>query len=239
MCGRIYSTYTEEELSARYFNRRPIRMPALESRYNTAPSQNLPVLRRLTPRLPDDSLQLDLFRWGLVPSWAEDIKIGYKMINARAETLSQKPSFRQAFQKRRCVVPVSGFYEWKRLDAQTKQPFAIRLGAPGLATTNQNIMSLAGIWETWQSKSGDAVHSFSIITTSANSVMAKIHDRMPVILAPEQETTWLDPEIQDLSLLQTLLNPCPPEWLEAFEVSQLVNNPRNNRPENLVPLNRE
>jgi putative SOS response-associated peptidase YedK len=226
MCGRAYSTFTDEELALRYLGKKGVKFPRLRPNYNMSPSHEVPVVK-----VVDGERSIELHRWGLVPFWAKDIKIGYKMINARSETVTEKPAFRNAFQKRRCIVPLSGFIEWKR-QGESKRPFRISLkDAP--------IMSVAGIWETWKDEDVDAtkeIHSFSVLTTSANSFMEKIHDRMPVILDPKNEEAWLDPENQKIEALTKLLKPCPSAWLEACEVSTLINSPRNNSEEVLKPL---
>ena len=171
----------------------------------------------------DGETTLTMLKWGLVPHWAPDVKIGYKMINARSETLAEKPSFKNAFKTRRAIIPLSGFIEWKR-DGETKRPFCIQL-------KDNPIMSVAGIWETWKSAEGTELATFSIITTEANSFMEKIHDRMPVILDKEGETVWLDPKNDGSPTLQKLLKPCDSKLLSAFEISTLINSPKNNRAE--------
>lgn len=224
MCGRAYSTYTDEELLLRYENEKPVKLPELAANYNMAPSHEVLVVRG------DERAQLsfDFLRWGLIPSWAKAAAIGYKMINARAETIAEKPSFRTAFKKRRCIVPLSGFYEWKR-EGGTKRPFRIFL-------KDEPIMSVAGIWETWKPEGEKAVHSFSLITTEANSFMSKIHDRMPVILSKKDEAAWLDPSNDSADSLLKLLKPCNAKLLDAIEVSTLVNSPRNNSKKVLEPI---
>ena len=223
MCGRAYSTVTEVELRDRYERKKPVKIPTFKPNYNISPTQNVLVLRDKT-----GAPYFDLLRWGLIPFWAHDIKIGYKMINARAETISEKPSFREAFKKRRCIIPLSGFIEWKR-EAGSKRPFAIHL-------KDEPIMSVAGIWESWQPEDAkEKLETFSIITTAANTFMEKIHDRMPVILGRDQEEFWLDKDSAPDDL-QQLLKPCPSKWLEAYEIATLINSPRNNTPEVLKPV---
>jgi putative SOS response-associated peptidase YedK len=223
MCGRAYSTYTDQELAVRYFNKKAPKLPSFTPNFNLSPTQKQLVLRQ-----DDGKLIPDLFRWGLIPAWAKDMKIGYKLINARGDTVAEKPSFRTAFKKRRCIVPLSGFIEWKR-DGESKRPFKIHL-------KDEPILSMAGLWEEWHNpENEEVVHSFCVITTEANSFMEKIHDRMPVILSPESEEKWLD-YYADPSDLQKLLKPCPSKWLAAEEISPLINSPKNNRPEVLNPL---
>ena len=167
-------------------------------------------------------------RWGLIPSWAKDAKIGYKTINARSETLSEKPAFREAYKKRRCIIPLSGFIEWKR-DGEIKRPFRIGL-------KDSPIMSVAGLWESWKNTPETELLSFTIITTDANPFMSRIHERMPVILAAENEEEWLNPQNQDGAQLSKLLIACPDHLLAAYEISTLINSPKNNRKELLTPV---
>ncbi|MAP39061.1 MAG: hypothetical protein CL879_05510 [Dehalococcoidia bacterium] len=170
----------------------------------------------------------ELMRWGLVPSWANDLKIGNRMINARSETLAEKPSFRTAFKRRRCLIPADGFYEWKR-EGKAKKPMLITANPGGL-------FAFAGLWETWKQPDDSWLLTCAIITTSANEFMKSIHDRMPVILPRESEASWLDPEEQDTAMLSELLLPYDSDRMEAYEVSTLVNSPRNNFPEVIEPV---
>lgn len=228
MCGRAYETYTDEELEMRYLNKK-VRLPTLKDfkcNYNMAPTQTSPVVL-----VQNEKRTIDLFRWGLVPGWAKDIKSAakYSLINARGEEITDKRSYSGLFKKRRCIIPISGFFEWKRTK-DNKRPFAI-------SDKDDGILSVAGIWEHWVSKDdGEEVNSFSIITTSANSLMEKIHDRMPVILNDEALDEWLDPENQDTVKLQKLLKPCPAHWLKAVEVTTMVNSVKNNKREVLDPI---
>jgi len=228
MCGRAYSTYTDEELELRYLNEKRKHRPlaGLKPNYNLAPTQVAPVVL-----MHNHQTRIELMRFGLIPFWAKDIKSAnkYSLINAKGEEIDQKRSYKDAFQHRRCIIPLSGFYEWQRIN-DTKHPFAIHL-------RSEPIMSIAGVWEHWRSQQPDQeVKSFSIITTSANSMMQMIHDRMPVLLDRKDESSWLDPENHNVEGLKSLLKPCPSEWLEAYEISTLVNSPRNNVKEVLEPL---
>jgi len=221
MCGRAYETYTDEELAIQYLNRHPPELDWVRPNFNMAPTQHSPVVI-----VRNGQPAVERFRWGLVPFWAKSIKAAakYSLINARGEEITEKRSYAKAFQRRRCVVPLSGFYEWKR-EGTRKRPFAIHL-------RDHPIMSVAGVWERWQ-PDGDAepVYSFSIVTTRANTYMADIHDRMPVILDGQDVEHWLDPEVQEPEHVLSLVRPCPPEWLTAYEVSTAVNSPRNNSPD--------
>ncbi len=227
MCGRAYATYTQTELYLNYLNRRAPRLAAEASpNYNLAPTQLASVVL-----VRDGASTIEPFLWGLVPFWAKDVASvrKYSLINARGEDIAEKRSFTQAFRHRRCVVPLSGFFEWKRQEFGAKQPFAIHL-------KQEPIMSVAGVWERWTSPgSGDVIHSFAIVTTAANAFMRTLHDRMPVILDKSDVAAWLDPERQETVDLQTFLRPCPSEWLTAFPVSTKVNSPRYNQPDVLVP----
>jgi putative SOS response-associated peptidase YedK len=165
--------------------------------------------------------------WQLIPFWEPQFKTKLSTINARSETIFDSELFGGIVVRQRCIVPISGFYEWKR-DGKNKRPFKIHLA-------NEPIMSVAGVWEIWQPGKPDERSSFSIVTTSANSLMAEIHDRMPVILARKDEDKWLDPEVHEPELLRPLLKPCPNSWLVKAEVSPLVNSSKNNSAELLVP----
>ncbi len=187
--------------------------------YNIAPSQNIPVIYK------DKNLEnrIEFMKWGLVPFWAKDPKIGYKMINARAETLTQKPSFKNIFKTKRCVIPSSGFYEWKKIDKQ-KVPYYIGI-------KNSKIFSFAGLFDNWKDRDGNELKTFTIITTDANNTLKPIHDRMPVILKQEFEEKWLDMKIQNSDLLAEMLKPYPDDQMVAYSVSSEVNNPENDSPE--------
>ena len=194
-------------------------------RYNISPTQ--PILA-----IPNDGKSnADFFVWGLIPSWAKDPSIGSKLINARSETLSEKPSFRAGFKYHRCLILADGFYEWKtQPGTKTKVPHFIRLksGKP---------FAFAGLWDTWQSPDGGAVKSATIITTSPNRLMAPIHNRMPVILPPDAYAQWLDPAARTAESLQHLLASYPLEEMTAHPVSTLVNSPANDRAECVIPVN--
>ncbi len=212
MCGRFSLTVNEAELNLR-FELAGGDAPYVP-RYNGAPTQLLAVI---TGENPD---KLSYYRWGLIPPWAKDISIGNKMINARAETLTEKPSFRAPLYSRRCLVPADGFYEWQQ-DAG-KQPFRI-------VVKSNPVFAMAGLWERWKSPEGSVTDSFTVITTEANDFMKPIHSRMPVILKPQDEKTWLSGSNPDE--IRMLLKPYPSGDMDAFRVSKLVNSARNNGPE--------
>ena len=195
----------------------------LQPRYNIAPTQVVSAVRVVE----HGKRELVQLRWGLVPSWADDLKIGYKLINARAETVPAKPAFRSAFKKRRCLIVADGYYEWQKTGAKQKQPYWLHL-------RDRRPFAFAGLWEHWE-RDGKAVDSCTIITTQANEATRPIHDRMPVVLAPESYTTWLT--AQDPEALLPLLGPSPADWWTAHPVATLVNNPKNNVPECVAPLN--
>ncbi|MDX2246583.1 MAG: SOS response-associated peptidase [Bacteroidia bacterium] len=208
MCGRYTFTRTTDAGAVVYpegisINANP--------RYNIAPTQYAPVIPM------DDPLHTYYFRWGLIPHWAKDVSIGIKMINARAETLGEKPAFREPLRRSRCLVPADGFYEWKKT-ASGKQPYRITLQP-------ESVFSFAGISDEWVSPEGNRIFSFSIITTEPNELMADIHDRMPVILSGEAEKKWLDPRT-DVSEVITLLKPYNPFRMKAYPVSPQVGNVR-------------
>ena len=185
--------------------------------YNIAPTESVLTVRNL------DSREAAFMRWGLVPFWAKDPKIGARMINARAETVAEKPAFRNALKKRRCLVLADGYYEWQKTPAG-KRPYRIILksGEP---------FAFAGLWETWSDPQGNVVPSCTIITTAANDLLAPIHDRMPVILPREKEELWLEPGVEDPASLTGILAPYSYEALDAYEVSTMVNYARNDGPE--------
>ncbi len=217
MCGR-FSISTPTEILKVRFN--VPRAKDLKPNYNAAPTQNLPVI------LNSEPTTINLCRWGLIPFWAKEERIGNGMINARAETLLQKPSFRTPFKKQRCLVLADGFYEWKRT-SDRKIPHRISM-------RDHEPFAFAGIWEVWKTPDGEDVKTFSIITTEPNELMKPLHHRMPVIMKQENEEKWLQ-EI-DISEAQKMLEPYPFEDLEAYPISTLVNNPRNNSEDIIKPL---
>jgi putative SOS response-associated peptidase YedK len=212
MCGRYTITVSEDELIARYMAEEPTNRYHTP-RFNVAPTQQVPVI------LNDEGIiKIDAFKWGLIPFWAKDTKVGFKMINARADTVAEKPSFRNAFKQRRCLIPADGFYEWKKIGAD-KQPYRILL-------KDQLIFSMAGLWESWTNPDGEEIKSCTIITTDPNELMLDIHDRMPMILSVEDEHKWLDKN-QSVEDLKAMLQPFPMERMRAYLVSKDVGNVKN------------
>jgi len=221
MCGRLSNHLPIPDL-VNYFQL--TRWLDYENRYNIAPSQNIPAIRQI-----EGQRELSLLHWGLVPHWAKDRKIGYRMINARAETLTEKPSFRAPFHQRRCIIPASGFYEWQQ-GAKARQPYYLfrRDHAP---------LALAGLWERWEDpgKPGEVLESCTIITTAANALVAPLHQRMPAILEREAMDAWLDHRQHPADLL-ALLRPAAEGVLACYPVSAYVNKPGNEGEECLRPL---
>ncbi len=236
MCGRFLLTTPAEALRQAFAF---VEQPNLAPRYNIAPTQDVPVIRQR--RRPQGERTLQMLRWGLVPSWAASLAGGAKMINARAETIATKPAFRDAFARRRCLVPADGFYEWRPGDP-TKQPYRIsaRDGAP---------LAFAGLWERWSppraeggiesgesESAGKASHidSFTIVTTVANAALTPLHHRMPVVLTPASRDAWLDPAAEPADLL-ALLRPADDDLLHYFPVDRRVNSVRNDDAALLAP----
>ncbi|MES9940370.1 MAG: SOS response-associated peptidase [Candidatus Thiodiazotropha sp. 6PLUC2] len=219
MCGRFYLDVMQEELEA-YFDLQSS-LISVTPRYNIAPAQEILAVVSLQQKR-----EIKGFHWGLIPSWAKDEKIGYKCINARAETVDSKPAFRSAFKTRRCLIPCSGFFEWKS-ENRIKQPYCFR-------PTTQPMFALAGLYEHWQDASGRQIDSCTIIVGEANRDVAPIHDRMPIILAADDFENWLNPEIQTRQTLTPLLRAWPDGNIEHYPVSLELNNPRNNHPDLII-----
>lgn len=221
MCGRFSLTQAEADIEARFGAK--FYSNDLVKRYNVAPSQLALVITDAKPR------ELQLFKWGLIPSWSKDGSIGNKMINARSETLREKPSFRNLIRQRRCLVIADGFYEWRSVNTKKKQPVRIRLKDSGL-------FAMAGLWDEWTDPTSGAItDSFTIITVPANELVHPVHDRMPAILHKSNEQKWLsastiDPEID------RLLESYPAEQMQLYDVSENVNTPANDFPELILPI---
>ncbi len=222
MCGR-YNIVTDADALIDAFEITLVNIDATawQPRYNVAPSQNVPVVRET-----DLGRELVMLRWGLVPFWAKEPKIGYKMINARAETVSTKPAFRAAFKRRRCLIPATGFYEWKA-ETSGKQPFNICM-------QDRSVFAFAGLWEHWEGEGEQAIESCTIIVTEANKSVQSVHDRMPVIIDSEHYGSWLDAGQQRTNELASLLQPFTARLLDIEPVSKRVNSPKHDDPECLV-----
>jgi putative SOS response-associated peptidase YedK len=221
MCGRLTQQLSSEEI-ARLFGAEA-EVEDLGGHFNVAPTQHIrAVVDRTSGRV------VTALRWGLIPSWADDPKVGARMINARAETVAEKPAFRSAFRRQRCIVPADAYYEWQQTTAG-KVPHAI-------VRQDGKLLAFAGLWATWQDPRADQrISSCAIITTAANSAMSRIHDRMPAILPDDAWDLWLDVGDDKVPLLQSLLVPAPDDLLRAYPVSRLVNDVRNDGPQLIVP----
>lgn len=226
MCGR-FTLYASPDEVATLFDLPE--EPVLAPRYNVAPTQPVGLVR-IDPKTDEREWALTL--WGLIPSWSKDPSIGARMINARSETVAEKPSFRAAFKRRRCLVPVSGFYEWQK-QGKSKQPYYI-------SARNGELLAIAGLWEYWEGADGSALESCTLLTTDANEMMSELHNRMPVFVAPEDFAQWLGNGKEDdrfaLDELQHLLRPAPEDLLTAMPVSTYVNNARNEGESCIAPL---
>ena len=222
MCGRFTLTVDPADLQDAFAD---FKFPAkFAPRFNIAPSQ--PVLA-----IPNDGKnKADFFVWGLIPSWAKDPAIGNRLINARGETLAEKPSFRGGYKYKRCLILANGFYEWKtQPGTKTRVPHFIHLKSGA-------VFAFAGLWDEWHSSDGSTLRSCTIVTTSPNDLMSQIHDRMPVILPPSDYGEWLDASPRTPDSLAHLIRPFPADLMEAYPVSPLVNSPANDRPECLSPI---
>jgi putative SOS response-associated peptidase YedK len=230
MCGR-YTVTSSGDTIADLFDLAEI--PELPARYNLAPTQQAPVVRMTEPGAPRS---LDLLRWGLIPYWAKEAGIGNKMINARSESVAEKPSYRHSFRKKRCLVVADGFYEWKR-EGKAKQPYLIR-------RRDRRPFAFGGLWSSWrdpqalaeEGRKVEPLETFTILTTGANDLIRTLHDRMPVIVEPADFALWLDPAVEDPALLVPLLGPLSPEGWETVPVSRAVNSPANDSPVCVEPL---
>ncbi|MGW8311964.1 MAG: SOS response-associated peptidase [Desulfuromonadales bacterium] len=221
MCGRFVLENTPEQIMKVY---RLSSLPDLSPRYNVAPGQQIAVVRQQN----GGDRELAFLQWGLIPAWAKDPTTGYKMINARSETVHEKPSFKQALYARRCIIPVSGFYEWEK-SGRHRIPHYIHL-------RGGDVMSLAGLWERWKSPEGVELQTCTILTTSANSLIKKLHDRMPVILHREEFRLWLNKDIDDVKQFAELFHPYPSDQLAEYVVAREVNSPGNDSPRLIAPV---
>ncbi len=210
MCGR-FAQRTPAKRLAKEFS---VAVPeGVEPRYNIAPTQDILAVRRV-----ENDREAVWLKWGLVPSWAKDLSMGARLINARSETVEEKPSFREAFKQRRCIIPADGFYEWRKAGGR-KQPFFFQL-------RDERVFGFAGLWEQWKGVGGELIESCTIMTTEANEVLKPVHDRMPVILHPDDYTLWLDAETREQGLLKDLLRPFPSSEMSSYPVSHLINSPQ-------------
>ncbi|SOC42365.1 SOS response-associated peptidase [Ureibacillus acetophenoni] len=218
MCGRFTLFASFEKILEEFDIQQAIEEVFYEASYNIAPSQQI-----LSIINDGQKNRMGFLKWGLVPAWSKDEKMASKMINARSETVDEKPSFRKSFYQRRCLIPMDSFFEWKK-DGNSKTPMRITM-------KDNSLFGVAGLWDTWKSPTGEAIYTCTILTTEPNDLMRGIHDRMPVILSKEQQLTWLDPRIHDKDQLKSLLVPFDAEKMIAYQVSELVNSPKNNSEE--------
>ena len=213
MCGRFTLTSPAQVIADAF----GVDVPdGLEARYNICPSQAVLAIRRAADDAPRSAA---FFHWGLVPHWMKTPPKDARMINARSETVAEKPAFRDSFRAKRCLVPADGFFEWRK-EADGKQPYLIR-------STRGGPLAIAGLWASWRREGSPKLESCTLLTTTPNELMQPIHDRMPVFLPPEAWDLWLDPSVSDRGRLEALLHPAPEDWLEAYPVSKHVNSPRN------------
>jgi putative SOS response-associated peptidase YedK len=211
MCGR----FTQRQPAAKIKKEFHVEeVPEVEARYNIAPTQTV-----LGITADEDVRLAKLFKWGLIPSWAKDPAIGSKLINARSETVTEKPAFREAFKRRRAIIPADGFYEWLRIGTR-KQPYFFQM-------RDESPFGFAGLWERWKDEEGKVIESCTILTTEANELLQRVHDRMPVILHREDYDLWLDEDVRKQKLLKELLRPYPTSEMVSYPVSPLVNSPQN------------
>jgi len=215
MCGRFSLTGSRSAIA----NAFKVEVPDFLPRYNIAPSQAIAAILEIDEV---GKREFVFLRWGLIPSWAKDPAISYKLINARSETVSEKPSFRYAFKHRRCLILADGFYEWQRTEGSKakKQPYYFTL-------KDSQFMAFAGLWERWESSEGDLINSCTILTVGANELLQPIHDRMPVILQPKDYDVWLDRSVVKGDQLQPLMVPYPADEMNTYPVGTLVNSPKN------------
>jgi len=222
MCGRFTLTLDPEELKEFF--------PGIEFPGNTTPRYNIAPTQPVAVITNSAASKVDFFLWGLIPSWAKDAEIGSRLINARAETLAEKPSFRTAFKRRRCLILADGFYEWQEIPgSRGKQPMFIHI-------EGRKPFAFAGLWELWHAPDASPVYTCTIITTQPNALMEPIHNRMPVILPASAYETWLNPDERHPSQLNQLLVPYPAELMSAYPVSRQVNSPQNDSPGCIHPL---
>ncbi len=219
MCGRFSFSPLAKIIEDRFDVK--VDPSQYKPRYNCAPSQILAVISNIKPD------ELSSYKWGLIPFWAKDKSIGNKMINAKAETITEKASFKNSFKRKRCLVLSDGFYEWEKINPKEKTPYRIKM-------EDDSLFAMAGLWDSWKNEEGNYINSFTIITTTPNELMENIHQRMPVILERKDEQNWLHDNNPDI--LKTLLKPLAAESMTAYPISKLVNSPANDSPEILNPV---
>jgi len=220
MCGR-YTLYETADLAERF----DVEVPEdIQSNYNVAPSQTMPVIVDGT-----ETRHIELMQWGLVPAWAKDSKIGSRLINARSESVFDKPVWRHVIRSHRCLVPANGFYEWKNGSTAQKQPYYVH-------PLSETLFAFAGVWDRWREPGGEVLKTYSIVTTEPNEEISTIHNRMPVILYKEEEAAWIDPTNDQPEDIAPFLHPYEDGGLELYPISQNVNSPSNNNPALLQPL---
>lgn len=223
MCGR-FSMHYAEDLKDRY---RLSDLPLeIKNRYNITPGQDVLVITKNSPN------RASFMRWGLIPYWAKDPAIGFRMINARAETIAVKPSFKRSLLHQRCLVPASGFYEWKKTEDKKKIPYNIKL-------KKLKLFSMAGLYDVWKDVQGKELTTFTIITVDANKLLMPIHSRMPAILSKNEESVWLDKSVKNENILEKLLKPFDAEKMEVYPVSKKVNSPQNENKDLIKPQDPE
>jgi putative SOS response-associated peptidase YedK len=225
MCGRARLSTDVSELKLVFKIPPEEPLPNVAASWNVAPTDPVPIVRRDTKT---GGRRLEVMRWGLVPYWAKDIKVGYSTFNAKAEGIEERPAFREPFRRRRCLVPFDSFYEWKKRGAE-RQPYAV-------AHKDGSILAMAGLWDSWRSPQGETVRSFTVVTTTPNALLAELHDRMPVILPPARWGKWLGEEPGELAELKALLEPCPSEELVIWAVDKRVGSVKNNDPSLIEPV---
>ncbi len=231
MCGRFRQTRSQKQLEDTFNGRFDVEEPhegaaaEVAPHYNIAPSQPIVTVRQA----PSQRMRrLSFMRWGLIPHWAKELKIGYKNINARAETAATTPSFRDAFRSQRCLIPADGFYEWQN-NGNAKQPYIFEMA-------KDELFAFAGLWDRWSRPGGNAIESCTILTTKPNQLLSGIHDRMPVILDPANYDLWLDPAFKNAEDLTAMLQPFPAQRMRRHPVSTHVNDPKNDDPECAKPF---
>jgi putative SOS response-associated peptidase YedK len=222
MCGRFTLTDPDQALAVQFDLPE---IPDMKPRYNITPTQPVAAIRVGTE---SGAREMVLLRWGLIPFWAKEPDIGARMINARSETAAERPTFRAAFKRRRCLVVADGFYEWQKQNGW-KQPFYIHM-------RDGQAFAFAGLWERWMGPEDTVIESCTLLTTQPNDLVRPVHNRMPVILHPRDYVLWLDPEVQEADVLKPLLRPYPFEEMDAYPVSRFVNKPENDDPRCVEPL---